>query len=413
MRSWVLAAIVVGLVLSAPLGALLIPSSGAPRAANVATFVRDNSLTVVNNPNGSELTIDDELGTALWDHTRRPGGGPCCPGGKWAVTYDWRLPQSFTTGEQAQVTVELQVSNVDPEQDLYFQMSVLAPDFTQTLGVNYPDKASDVATYKFPISAGYANEELLTIKVRVVEAEITYYYKRAPTPALGQKTKPMPAPGESVSVSSPETIPAKDRRTDTSVTNSGGNLNGTTVVADAKTPFSTKVGEAVAACFLIGPEALDPQDAYSLAAKEDAVTRFAELEREIEKAEKQNDKKRLAVLAKVRYLACFELASTLVGRRPSASAAASARCQATRLEVIVQRNRRGRATGLKLVRRRPGKGDVRYSCAVDGPGAITITADGRRRGGLRKGLGKKLDFGVVRERGAEPASGRLTFSFGV
>ena len=407
MRSWALAAVLPVVVLGAALGAILLPSSDAPRAANIATFVRDNSLTKVDNPNASELEIKEDAGTALWDHTRRPDGGPCCPGGKWKVAHDWIVPESFTTGEQAQVKLGLHVSDVDPEQQLSFQMSVIAPDFSDALNVQYPDQAAADKTFKFPISAGYADTELLEIKIRVVSAEITYYYKRAPAPALGQTTKPMPEPGESVKTSSPEPIPPKARRADTSVTNSSGSLPGATVVADGS------AGEAVAACWLIGPDALNlPARIDVHRTKEKVIDSFAKIDEQIAEARRTGDKQKLNSLLTIRFISCLELVRDLAAA-PASSTAAANGCQATRLEVNVQRNRRGRATGLKVVRRKPGRRDVRYSCAVDGPGAITITADGRRRGGLRKGLGRKLDFGVVRERGAAPDSGRLTFRFGV
>jgi hypothetical protein len=231
---------------------------------------------------------------------------------------------------------------------------------------------------------------------------------------LGETTKPMPAPGESVKTSSPEPVPQKARRADTSVTNSSGNLSGATVVADDK---GGSVGEAVAACWLIGPDALNlpatlDTGFFRPETRKQIVDEFARLEDRLEQARKTGDEKLATKLASARFFMCLKLVDRL-SRAPRSSTAAANGCQATRLEVVVQRNRRGRATGLKVARRKPGKRAVRYSCAVDGPGAITVTADGRRRRGLRKGLGRKLDFGVVRDPGAEPDSGRLTFKFGV
>lgn len=231
---------------------------------------------------------------------------------------------------------------------------------------------------------------------------------------LGEVTKPVPEPGESVKASSPEPIPNKARRADTSVTNSSGNLSGATVVADDK---GGSVGEAVAACWLIGPDALNlpatlDTGYFRPETRKQIVEDFARLEDRIEQARKTGDETQLNKLTSYRFFQCLKLVDSL-SRAPRSSTAAANGCQATRLQVVVQRNRRGRATGLKFVRRKPGKRDVRYSCAVDGPGAITVTADGRRRRGLRDGLGKKLDFGVVREPDAAPDSGRLTFRFGV
>src|SRR5256886_17403465 len=55
---------------------------------------------------------------------------------------------------------------------------------------------------------------------------------------------------------------------------------------------------------------------------------------------------------------------------------------------------------------------VRSSCRLGPRGSMVIPADGRRRGGLRAGLGKKLDFGVYRDRVASPDPGTLSFGFG-
>jgi hypothetical protein len=228
--------------------------------------------------------------------------------------------------------------------------------------------------------------------------------------ALGQTTKPLPEAGKSVKATSPEAIAKKARRANTSVTNSSGTLSGATVVADDK---AGTAGEAVAACWLIGPDALNlPEDDLTLkgALVKQTLKDFAKLEQAIDEARRTGSPRTEQAHAALRFNLCVGLVRLLGA---SSSRAAANGCPATRREVVVQRNRRGRAIGLRVVRRKPGKRDVRYSCAVDGPGAITITADGRRRGGLRDGLGKKLDFGVVREPGAAPDSGRLTFKFGV
>jgi len=182
MRSWALAAVAAVVVLSGVLGAVFVPISDAPGADTAATFYLDESLTTVSNPNAPELTIDAAARHAVWDHTRRPDGGPCCDGGKWTVTHDWLVPESLTTGEGSAVTLALVVSDVDPEQRLYMQMSMRAPDSNQALGVQYPDQQGARETFHFPISAGYASANELTITIQVVSAEITYHYKRAAAP---------------------------------------------------------------------------------------------------------------------------------------------------------------------------------------------------------------------------------------
>jgi hypothetical protein len=406
MRSWALAAVLPVVVLGAGLGATLVPASDEPRAATAAsfaTFERDNSRTTVSNPSPNEVTVYPDEQRAVWNH--------CCSGGGWKVAYDWIVPHILLTDDQAEVELSLTVSNVNPEQRLYFQMSMLAPDKAEALGVQYPDKKSDGKVVKFPISASYESSDELKIIIREIGgAEITYVYKRAKTPAFGSTTKPMPPPGESVKTSSPEAIPPKARRTETSVTNSSGNLTNTTVVADGE---GGTAGEAVAACWLIGPDALNLPEKIGAYTRAKIVADFADYDRRIEEARKKGDVETVNELTQRRFIGCLALVEDLGKKASGSSTAAANGCQATRLQVIVKRNRRGRATGLKVVRRKPGKREVRYSCGPSGPGAITITADGRRRGGLRAGLGKKLDFGVVRERGAESDSGRLAFRFGV
>ena len=165
-------AAIVAIVLSAALGAILVLASDGPRAATFATFERDDSLTTVSNPSPGEVTVQPDEQRALWDH--------CCTGGGWKVAYDWTVPTILITGEQAEVEIGFQVSNVNPEQRLFFQMSMLAPDKTDALSFTYPDKTSDKKVVQFPISASYESSDTLTITIREVGgAEITYVYKRA------------------------------------------------------------------------------------------------------------------------------------------------------------------------------------------------------------------------------------------
>jgi hypothetical protein len=218
-----------------------------------------------------------------------------------------------------------------------------------------------------------------------------------PAAPLGTTTRPIPGPGKTTTTSSPGTIPSSARTSDTSVTSSSGNLSDTTIVADAGAERRRRHGEAVAACWLIGPEVLDlPPDL-----KEAVRTKKV-----IDELNRQTAAQRLNV--------CILLVNRLGARFFSGSAARpAAGCRTIRLEITVRRDRRGRIISALASRKRGGSRDVRYSCKLGAAGSMVITADGRRPGGLRAGLGRKLDFGVYRDRFSSAVSGTMTFGFGV
>jgi hypothetical protein len=215
-------------------------------------------------------------------------------------------------------------------------------------------------------------------------------------PALGEVSRAVPPAGGSVTATSTGTVSSTARKLDSSVTSSSGTLADTTVVADAKAELRTRIGEAVAACWLIGT------DAVRIPASFDSADRLARIDANIETLDAQH-----------RLFACTALVSIIYSREAPHADASATGCRATRLELRVRRNRRGHVTSARIRRRAPGKRDVRYSCTATGPGAIKVTADGRRRGGLRTGVGKKLRLGAARAPGAAADSGRLTFRFGI
>ena len=210
------------------------------------------------------------------------------------------------------------------------------------------------------------------------------------------RTLTEPVPGGSAKVSSPTLAPAKSKLGIT-VRSTGGNLTKTTLVGEAERTGASATGEAVAACWLIGPEALDYGDP---ALKKRFLTLFKETF-----VNATPDRALRLCLALVR-----QLAQSLHDSSSARSAAST--CQAKRLG-IAMRVRKGR-----IVRARPVTSQrlsstaVRYKCAKGADGAVRVTADGRRRGGLRKKLGSKLDLGVVRAPDAPAARSKLTFGFG-
>jgi hypothetical protein len=215
-------------------------------------------------------------------------------------------------------------------------------------------------------------------------------------PALGETSRAVPPAGGSVTATSTGSVSSTARKLDSSVTSSSGTLADTTVVADAKAELRTKIGEAVAACWLIGTDALEIPAHFANG------ERLAKIDANFQKLD-----------AKTRLFACMGLVSVIYRTRGSGAGAAATGCRATRLELRVRRDRGGHVTSVRIRRRAPGKRDVRYSCTATGAGRINVKADGRRRGGLRRGVGKKLRLGAARAPGAAADSGRLTFRFGI
>jgi hypothetical protein len=145
-----------------------------PGKTGAFTLVR--SLTEVKNPNAPELTIDAAGGQATWDHTGPYGGAG--KGGEWKVEYTFDVPQTLTPGKTSSVTARMNVSSVQPEQPILFQMGVRAPDFAQAFDLHYPNPASGSKTFKIPISASYKDAKDLFVIVSFVSAEVVYHYRR-------------------------------------------------------------------------------------------------------------------------------------------------------------------------------------------------------------------------------------------
>jgi hypothetical protein len=147
-----------------------------PTQAGAFTLV--SGLTEVKNPNAPELTVNTG-GTAVWDHTGQFGGAG--KGGEWRVDFTWKVPQTLTPGQSSSLTLGLQVSNVQPEQPILFQIGARAPDFKQIVDVHYPNPAGASKTFSIPVSAGWKDaktvKELIVI-IDVVSAEVIYHYRR-------------------------------------------------------------------------------------------------------------------------------------------------------------------------------------------------------------------------------------------
>jgi hypothetical protein len=145
--------------------------------ARAGTFVLAPGLTEVKNPDAPSLTIQAAARTAEWNHTGQYGGAG--HGGDWVARYTFHVPGTLVAGKTAQVTVGISVSNTNSQQPNGFAIGVLAPDFAQSLNMEYPNQASATKQYDVPISAGYTSVKELTITIGFVSAQVVYHYERA------------------------------------------------------------------------------------------------------------------------------------------------------------------------------------------------------------------------------------------
>jgi hypothetical protein len=152
------------------------PPPPKPKPASTTgsfSLVGQLSKDDIKNPNAPELTIDAAGEQAPTFDNRK-----FTTGAKWTVDYSWKLPKTLTPGKNAEISLELKVSNVQPEQPLFIQMTVRAPDFPQPLSVNYTNPAEASKTFTIPISTSYRDAKDLTITIGVESAEITYHYRK-------------------------------------------------------------------------------------------------------------------------------------------------------------------------------------------------------------------------------------------
>ncbi len=277
------------------------------------------------------------------------------------------------------------------------------------VGVSLQPNESKTVTQEFLIRGRPGTVTIVT----GAPQNVVYAYRRT-TGGQGT-TVTEPAPGRSTTVTSPRNLPvdctgspgfrfvssvAKENcGVKVTVRDSAGNFNGTTVVgAGGRTPAQA-AGEAVAACWLIGPDALTITNRRlkELLASSLMKKRFANASPE----------------AQLR--ACMYLVTVLFPLTPTAAVAqrttqAAGGCRARRIAVAV-RKRKGKVVSLRPAKSRPTATSIRYSCTASG-GAQTITVDGRRKRGLRRALGKKLKLGVVRAKNAPRRAAKVTFTFG-
>lgn len=214
--------------------------------------------------------------------------------------------------------------------------------------------------------------------------------------AESTRTVTEPAPGGSTTVSSPSPLP-EDRTVETTVTSSDGDLNGTTVVGSGGRTVAQASGEAVAACWLIGPDALvfnkDEQNIKDYLDHPRVKKAWAGLD------------------PKAQLEACIALVRWIAGsiRTPQGTAESAAGCRTQRLTVAIT-TRGGRVTSVRLGKKPLTPTSIKYTCSGKA-GSEKVRIDGRQKGGLRRALGPKLRLGVVRAKSAAGARAKLTFGY--
>jgi hypothetical protein len=227
------------------------------------------------------------------------------------------------------------------------------------------------------------------------------------TPVAGAtKTVPEPAPGTSVSFSSPHPLPttcstaafrapASSRGSCFANAVVSGDLNGTTVAAEGGVTRGKLVGQLVAECWMLyefdsdEPLTAKEQLAWCLVLVKAMISRYFDSH------------------------PAFPATPAPAIRLVAASAAETVEaggCHAQRLAFDVRGNKT-RISSLKRVAARPSATSVLYRCSASA-GTMKINIDGRVPGGLRKALGPKLDLKVIRSKKAPKQGGKLKFTFG-
>lgn len=350
------------------------------------------------------------------------------PGGAYKSAWEWSVPATITAGAQVSTKVSIESFNNGGASasiglSVPFEFGTNAgsrPQIIAGVPVGAPGKANDAETYTFTPTRDYVAGEKLYLQIFLGCANVLYEYTGvasqspcasarasvratpADDPNCKAKEVASPAPGEITQLVSPTPFPAMGALTNVTVSDSDGSLSGTTIVGEGERTKAQAVGEAVAACWLIGPEILTIPPGSKLT-KIIATQEFKNLWK---KAQSGPRAKLALCLALVQALG-----RDLAGRGPVRRAhAAATGCNVRRL-AIRGRIRKGSVVSLVPVKTNPPTA-VRYRCATAPGGAIRITVDGRRPGGLKAKLGPRLDLGVFRSPAAPAAPSRLTFGFG-
>jgi hypothetical protein len=346
---------------------------------------------VVNPPSRAEWTVDASAGSATWKH--------CCDAGKWESQYGFKLPGTLTTGGSDPLALSVTAASCESGSGCNFAVSargdgvpndrslVVHADFQKTasdsksLTISVPDSASDTSELHIVIALGDG-------------PEITYTYKRAcctpavavpPPAAFGQTvTFAAPAPGGAVELASPKLPP------------SGG--------------VTVELG------------GLSEEDtAVFAAARKDCIVNFTKMMRELTGAttlaEQITAEYTILFLtlgsqleACMNYVAAVEQVVAERGA-PPASASATSGCPLKRVKLSLSGT--GANTRLKSFRLSSAGGShqaLKVTCKRRA-GKLTMTvASGSKRKSLRKIVGSRLRFGIVRS-SKDPPGGNFAITF--
>jgi hypothetical protein len=152
------------------------PPTGLPAPSTPGTYTLDPNLTKVTNLLGSEMTVTSTAtGQGIDDHTG-PNGGEG-KGGEWRTEYHWAVPTTLVPGKAAAIYIAINVSQVNPEQPILFQISARAPDFSQVLPCHYPNPSSASKTYTVPIAADQAGQSQIQVLIDFDDVDVAFTYK--------------------------------------------------------------------------------------------------------------------------------------------------------------------------------------------------------------------------------------------
>jgi hypothetical protein len=364
-----------------------------------------------------------------------PGGAGAGSGtytsssGEYKVRWEWNVPQAIVAGAGATTKVTVDATGtagwsgaiaLKPPSEFGVNAGS-RQQIEARVPVGETGSKTDQEAYTFTPTREYNAGEKLYIRMDFGCASVVYEYvgvaatappgppspcrsgrsvRRANgTPGCVAAGVNTPAPGKTTTVSSPLAFGAGATSAGVTVNASGGSLGGTTIVGSGGRTGAQATGEAVAACWLIGPDALTVTDTQRRRLNEpDFKALWAKA------ANNPSVTLRLCILL-VRALTRDTL-PTSTPPPARAFAAQAGGCNVKRL-VIRGKMRKRKVVSLKLVAV-PTPKAVRYACAAAGTGTVRITATGK----LKSQLGPKLALGVVRQAKATATASKLTFGFG-
>ena len=395
--------LVVWVVLLLGAGAMWVPggwassaqSAAAHRAAAATSFVLDQALTTVTNPNSAELTITPTAGgQAIDDHTGANGGAG--NGGDWKVEYHWTVPATLVPGKTAAISLQIIVDSENPPQPNGYQMGALAPNFAQSLPCHYPEQSSCSKTFDYPFLADEAGASDVAVSVGMLSAQVVFHYR--PVSSSG--------PPPPVVVPTPSGF-------DQTVTATEPPPGGTAIITS---PTLAAFGATIApSAVSVDVNNLTVRDLVILAARHDCYVQFVKAVRGfraiqlVEKAwtGKYNGAVLAGILANLASCLAFADAYEQVLKAGSASVA-SASCAETPIRLTL--SGAGTRARLRSFRWSDEHAPLHISCRRHTGGLTLSLATGSMQTPLSSVIGPRLTFALARSRTDLPG-GQLSVTF--